>query len=176
VKPPQFQGDAQEYPYFLHLYMSDLLSDGRGASQPWLQGSPDPMTTVSWQTWVEINPVTAQQLGLQDNDIVKVTSPHGEIEALVYLYPGVRSDTVAVPLGQGHTDYGRYARNRGSNAIQLVGTQTDASGSPARRDGSNLTWVTLRVKLAPTGRKKALARFENAVGVSQGFINQGFPG
>ncbi|MFN2165521.1 MAG: molybdopterin-dependent oxidoreductase, partial [Anaerolineae bacterium] len=50
AEAPQFQGDEQEYPYFLHLYMSDLLSDGRGADQPWLQGSPDPMTTVAWQT------------------------------------------------------------------------------------------------------------------------------
>jgi anaerobic selenocysteine-containing dehydrogenase len=169
ITPTHFQGDEQEYPYFLHLYMSDLLSDGRGASQPWLQGSPDAMTTVSWQTWVELNPVTAQKLGVQEGDIVKVTSPHGEVEAPVYFYPAIHPDTVAIPLGQGHSDYGRYAQDRGSNAMRLVGAQPDVTGS-------NLTWATLRVKITRTGRKVALARFESSVGVTQGFINQGFPG
>lgn len=169
VPPAHFQGDEQKYPYFLNLYMSDLLSDGRGANQPWLQGSPDPMTTISWQTWVELNPVTAQKLGLQEGDVVKVTSPHGELEAPVYLYPAIRPDTVAIPLGQGHSDYGRYARNRGSNVMRLLGTQTDTTGS-------NLAWATLRVQITPTGKKVTLARFENPVGVTEGFINEGFPG
>ena len=68
VAATQFQGDEKEYPFYLHIFMNDLLSYGRGASQPWLQGSPDGMTTISWQTWVEINPKTAQQLGVRDED------------------------------------------------------------------------------------------------------------
>lgn len=169
MTPVRFQGDEQAYPYFLHLYMSNLLSDGRGANQPWLQGSPDPMTTIAWQTWVEINPVTAQKLGVQDGDVVKVTSPHGELEAPVYTYPGIRPDTVAIPLGQGHTDYGRYARNRGSNALRLVGARANAASS-------SLAWATLRVRVTPTGWKVAIAGFENKVGVMEGFVNQAFPG
>jgi anaerobic selenocysteine-containing dehydrogenase len=169
LTPAQFQGDENEYPYFLHLYTSDLLSDGRGASQPWLQGSPDPMTTISWQTWVEIHPNTAQKLGVQYGDVVKVTSPHGEVEVPVYIYPAIRPDTVAIPTGQGHSDYGRYARNQGSNPVQLLGTQTDATGS-------NLAWATLRVKITRTGKKVPLATFENTGGVTEGFINAGFPG
>jgi anaerobic selenocysteine-containing dehydrogenase len=169
VAAPQFQGNEQEYPYFLHLYMTPFLSDGRGANLPWLQGSPDPMTTVSWQTWVEMHPATAQKLGVRDGDIVKVTSPNGEIEAQVYTFPAIRPDTVAVPLGQGHTDYGRYAQGNGSNPMQLVGAQADASGS-------GLAWSTLRARITPTGRHTDLANFENKLGVTQGFINQAFPG
>jgi anaerobic selenocysteine-containing dehydrogenase len=169
VTAPQFQGSEQEYPYFLHLYMTAFLSDGRGASLPWLQGSPDPMTTLAWQTWVEMHPATAQKLGVQDGDVVKVTSPNGEIEALVYTYPAIRPDTVAVPFGQGHTDYGRYARGNGSNPMQLVGAQADATST-------GLVWSTLRVKITPTGRRTDLAMFENKLGVTQGFINQAFPG
>jgi anaerobic selenocysteine-containing dehydrogenase len=161
----QSQGDAQEYPYFLHLYMSDFLSDGRGASQPWLQGAPDPMTTVAWQTWVEIHPRTAQQLGVGDGDVVRVTSPAGEIEVPVYVYPAIRPDTVAVPVGQGHTDYGRYARDRGSNPMDLVGAA-----------GESLAWTAMRVKITPTGKRVAQAVFENKLGVTEGFINEAFPG
>lgn len=165
VQAPQFQGDEQDYPYFLHLYMSNLLSDGRGANQPWLQGSPDPMTTVAWQTWVEIHPQTAQKLGVGDGDVVRITSPAGEIEAPVYVYPAIRPDTVAVPIGQGHSDYGRYARNRGSNPMALVGAT-----------GDSLAWATVRVKITPTGKKMAQAGFENKAGVTEGFINEAFPG
>jgi anaerobic selenocysteine-containing dehydrogenase len=157
VAPPIFQGDEQAYPYFLHLYMPELLSDGRGANQPWLQGSPDAMTTMSWQTWVELNPVTAQKLGVADGDIVRVATPYGEMEAPVYVYPAIRPDTIAIPLGQGHSDYGRYARDRGGNPMQLLGTQTDATGS-------SMAWATLRAAITRTGNKKALAVFENKVG------------
>jgi len=169
VTPTRFEGSEQEYPYFLHLYLSNLLSDGRGANQPWLQGSPDPMTTVAWQTLVEINPNTAHQLGIQDGDVVRITSPHGELEAPVYTFPAIRPDTVAIPVGQGHSDYGRYARNRGGNVMRLVGAQAGAQGG-------NLNWATLRVKITRTGRKVALALFENKTGVTEGFVNQAFPG
>ena len=169
VPAPEFQGAEDEYPYFLHLYLSILLGDGRGANQPWLQGSPDPLTTVSWQTWAEIHPSTAQKLGLQDGDVVKITSPYGEIEALIYIYPAIRPDTVAVPLGQGHTDYGRYARDMGSNPIQLVGEEAESTGN-------DLLWSSLRVKITPTNKRVALATFENKMGVAEGFINQAFPG
>lgn len=165
LSPIRFPGDPQEYPYYLHLFMSNLLSDGRGASQPWLQGSPDANTTISWQTWVEINPATAEELGLKQGDIVRVTSPAGELEAPVYLYPAIRPDTIGIPLGQGHTDFGRFAQNRGSNPIHLLDMEEGGVG-----------WVTPRVRITPTGKRAALATFENQVGVTEGFINEAFPG
>ena len=126
------------------------------------------MTTVSWQTWVELHPDTARELGVQDGDIVQVTSPEGELEAPVCVYPAIRPDTVAIPVGQGHTDYGRFARERGSNPMHLVGIRTDTTGS-------SLAWAALRVKVRPTGDKVALALFENKVGVTEGFLNTEFP-
>jgi anaerobic selenocysteine-containing dehydrogenase len=126
------------------------------------------MTTASWQTWVELHPDTARKLGVKDGDIVRVTSPEGELEAPVYIYPAIRPDTVAIPLGQGHTDGGRFARERGSNPVKLLGAQTDTTGT-------NLTWSALRVKVRPTGEKMTLALFENKEGVNQGFLNMDFP-
>ncbi|MGA9531748.1 MAG: molybdopterin dinucleotide binding domain-containing protein [Anaerolineales bacterium] len=168
-KPTTFIGDASEYPYYLHLYLSNLLSDGRGASQAWLQGSPDPMTTVSWQTWVELNPETANSLGLTDGDLVRIESTAGSIVAPVCLYPAIRPDTVAIPLGQGHSDSGRFARDRGDNPVKLI-------GAPDSDGPLGLSWGRQRVKIQPTGDRIQLARFENYEGVSSGFINQGFPG
>ncbi len=156
VPPAEFAGDAEEYPYFLHLYLSPMLGDGSGANLPWLQGAPDPMTTISWQTWVEINPVTADELGLENGDIVRVESPHGVIEAPVYVFPAIRPDTIAIPIGQGHDDYGRYAKARGSHAVRLIGAEPDA-------DGHNLAWAAVRVKIEKTGDTKSLSRLESTI-------------
>jgi anaerobic selenocysteine-containing dehydrogenase len=156
VPAATYQGDEKEYPYHLHLYLSVLLSDGSGANSPWLQGSPDPLTTVSWQTWVEMNPQTAQNLGLDNGTVVKVTSPYGEIEAPVYVFPAIRPDTVAIPLGQGHSDYGRYARERGGNALALIGAESGGTDN-------NLLWSNVRVKIEKTDQKKALARLESTI-------------
>ena len=158
VSAPQFLGDLQDYPFHLYPYSSITLTDGRGANLPWLQETPDPMTTVQWGMWVELNPKTASALGLSDDDLVQVESPYGSLEAAVVIYPGIRPDVVAIPVGQGHADYGRFAQAvSGSNPLALVAPVTDA-------DTGALAWGATRVRLKPTGRKKSLARLESLDG------------
>ncbi|UCH60168.1 MAG: molybdopterin-dependent oxidoreductase [Anaerolineales bacterium] len=155
---PQFDGDPEEYPFHLYPYSSVALTDGRGANQPWLQETPDPMTTVQWGIWVELNPQTAEELGVEDDDIVLVESPYGTLEVSVFVYPGIRPDVVAIPIGQGHQDYGRFAQAvTGSNPLALLAPITDP-------DTESLAWGATRVRLSPTGRKKKLARLESIDG------------
>ena len=97
------------YPFYLAPFASTSLADGRGAWLPWLQATPDPITTVTWSTWVEINMKTAEKMSIKEGDIVKVVSPRGSIEALAYPHPGISPEVVAVPIGQGHEAGGRYA-------------------------------------------------------------------
>ena len=117
VMPPQpiaaraFAGDAAQMPFMLHLYPSAAFADGRTAHLPWLQEMPDPMTTVMWGSWVEINPETAHKLEIHEGDVLTITSPQGSIELPAFLYPGLRPDVIAIPVGQGHTQFGRYAQN-----------------------------------------------------------------
>jgi anaerobic selenocysteine-containing dehydrogenase len=153
---PEFAG-AEGDEFHLYPYPSTLLGDGSGANRPWLQETPDPMTTAMWGAWVEINPVTAHELGIADDDVVKLTSPVGEIEAIAYLYPAIRPDTVAIPFGQGHTALGRYAQGRGVNPFDLLGVNLNAAG--------DLAFAATKVKLTPTGKKQQLARYESRVGV-----------
>src|SRR5512143_3856821 len=160
IKAPQFDGDPQVYPFYLYPYPSVVFTDGRGADLPWLQETPDPMTTARWWTWVELNPVTAQSLGVADNDVVRVISPYGQLEAPVVVYPGIRPDMVAVPVGQGHDDYGRFAERRGSNPLVLVAPVTDL-------DTGALAWGATRVRVEPTGRKQTLARLESLDGAGR---------
>jgi molybdopterin-containing oxidoreductase family iron-sulfur binding subunit len=136
----------------LHLYQSLAFSDGRGANQPWLQEMPDPMTTVCWGSWVEINPKTAERLGLKENDLVWVESPHGKIQAPVLLYAGARPDTINMPVGQGHEAYGRYAERRGANPIKIL--------APLVESGSGqLAWAATRVKLSKAEGSGRLVKF-----------------
>ena len=131
--------------------------DGHCANWPSLQETPHPLTTAMWGSWIEINPTTAKLLGIKDDDIVKVTSSAGEIEAIVYLYPAIRLDTVAIPFGQGHEELGRYAKGRGSNPGLVLETKLNDAGNPAI--GATLVTIT------PTGKRKALARYESREGV-----------
>jgi len=152
--PPEFEGEGE---FFLFPFMSPILGDGSGANKPWLQETPDPTTTVMWNSWVEINPATADELNLNDDDVIRITSPVGEIEAVVYRYPAIRPDTIAIPFGQGHTAYGRYAQERGVNPIHLLGLKLNGAG--------DLAFGATRVKIEKTGRKQPLSRLESRIGV-----------
>ena len=65
-----------------------MLHDGRGANKPWLLENADPVTKITWHSWVEVSPETARRLDVRDGEILRLTSPHGTIEAPVYIYPG----------------------------------------------------------------------------------------
>lgn len=117
---PRFAGDEKQFPLHLQVYPSTAFHDGRGAPLPWLQQLPDPMTTVVWDSWIEINPTTAAGLGISHGDLVEVASPQGVLRLPAVIYPGIRPDLVAIPLGQGHKGGGRYARERGVNPLVLL--------------------------------------------------------
>jgi anaerobic selenocysteine-containing dehydrogenase len=108
-----------EYPLVLLAYEHAALGTGKEANLPLLQELPDPMTSVMWGSWVEINPKTAASLGVGDGDLVEVQTPAGSVRAPVVVYPAIRPDVIAMPSGQGHTAFGRYASGRGANAMLL---------------------------------------------------------
>ncbi len=116
---------------FVYVYPSATLGDGDGANKPWLQELPDPVTKLAWQSWVEIHPMTAKQMGVREGDHLTVRTSAGEITAPAYPYMGVRPDTVAIALGQGHTAYGRFAEGVGVNAYTVVPSAWDSAGNLA---------------------------------------------
>lgn len=151
VAEPEFAGSEKEYPFILHPFMSTTMHDGRGANLPWMQELPEPMTSIVYGSWVEMNPATAKAMGLHDGDMVTVSSAYGSIEAALVVFPAIMPDVVAMPIGQGHDALGRYARNRGTNPLQILAPLTDsASGSLA----TNAT----RVSLVATGRRSDIVR------------------
>jgi len=143
-----FESDGE---FILHAFVSPILGEA-GANKPWLQEVPDPTTTVMWNSWLEINPKTAEEIGITDDDVVKVISSFGEVELSVLVYPAIRPDVVAIPFGQGHSAYGRYAENRGINPADLFGKNLNGAG--------DLAFAGIKVKIEKTGKKQPLSRLE----------------
>jgi anaerobic selenocysteine-containing dehydrogenase len=146
---PQFDGDAGQFPLHFLPYASSTFLDGSLAHLPWLQEMPDPLTSAMWSSWIEINPKTAAGLGITDGDIVEVTSSQGTLRTGAIVSPGIAPDLVAMPAGQGHTMFTRYASGRGENPVELLAPLTEsATGS--------LAWAATRVRVTrvsgPDGR------------------------
>jgi anaerobic selenocysteine-containing dehydrogenase len=141
---PVFDGDASQYPYHFMPYASMQFYDGSLAHLPWLQELPDPMTSGMWCSWVEINEKKAHELGIKQGDIIEVTSTQGSLRAPAFLNPGIAPDAVAMPVGQGHTNFTRYATDRGVNPVTILAPATVG-------DTGQLAWSATRVKIARVG-------------------------
>jgi molybdopterin-containing oxidoreductase family iron-sulfur binding subunit len=103
--------------------------DGRAANRPWLQELPDPITQIVWDSWVEIHPDLAKKRGIKQGDLVTVSNANGQLKVPAFVTEYVHPDVVAVPLGQGHSGYGRYADEVASrgNPFQLLSVSTGAA-------------------------------------------------
>jgi anaerobic selenocysteine-containing dehydrogenase len=154
--------NVEEHEFFFLPFVSPTLGES-GANKPWLQELGDPTTTVMWNTWVEINPETAHELEIEDDDVVQIISEAGTVEASVYKYPGIRPDTIAMPFGQGHTAYGIYAQGRGVNPADILAAHFNEAG--------DLAFAGMKVQVKKTGRKRVIARMEGKLGV-YGFIEE----
>lgn len=159
VEAIQFRGPApveQNKHFYLVVYPTQL-GDGHGANRPWLQEMPDPMTTLTWNSWVEINPTTAAEMGISDDDVLRISTAYGSVEASAYLYPPIRPDTIAIPFGQGHTALGRWAEGRGINPGDLLPDTTNQAG--------DLAYSGITAIIEKTGKRRPLARVESKLGV-----------
>ena len=111
--------------FMLQLYPHIYFSEGRHANLGWMQENPDPMTMAVWNSWVEINMQVAHDLGIRTGDLVRLTSPYGSVEVLAVPYPAIHPSALGMPMGQGHTVYGRNAAGRGYSAFSILAPTAD---------------------------------------------------
>ena len=146
--PPTFDGTGDLY---LMVYPSSRFGHGAlNANRPWLQELPDPVSKITWHSWVEMHPNRAEALGVRDGDVVVVSTENGSIEAPVWTYPGIREDVIAMPMGGGHTDAGRFADGNGVNALDLLPSEAEALSG-------GLVHFISKVDVEPTGARHRLA-------------------
>ena len=161
---PSLRGDGD---LTLLVHPSPRFGDGTHSNRPWLQELPDPVSKVMWQSWVEMNPATAERLDLRTGDMVRVRHREGwdpergesrlwlTVGLRVWAYPGIREDSVAIAMGGGHTNYGRFANDNGVNPMTLLPEAVDGvSGT--------LALVSTLVSVEATGAWRRLATTEGS--------------
>ncbi len=158
---PEFSGAVgSDNTFYLVPFAHNSLQDGQFAHLPWLQATPDPMTTITWQTWAEINDVDARFLGIKEGDVLQISSSRGSIRVMAYPSPAAPHGTISVPLGQGHRHGAEYATDRpgieSSNVLDIV--------EPAQVEGTgSLAWANTWVRVSKTGDSAKVSKFEGIV-------------
>ena len=163
---PAFAGYGGAGTVYLAPFSHNSIQDGELAHLPWLQATPDPVTSVTWQTWAEINDITAAQYGIREGDVVRLESSQGSIRAVAYLNPATPPGVVGVPFGGGRRHGSPWATGRpateSSNVAEIL--------EPTRVAGPlSLAWAGTRVRISGTGESVNISKLEgNARAVEVG--------
>lgn len=111
------------------IYEKTGLGWGAQANNPWLQELPDPVTKVTWDNYVLMNPDEMREKGFnvlmgqeQLSDTVDVTIGTKKLSLPAVAQPGLPKGVVAIAVGYGRTAAGKTANGIGANAFSLVGT------------------------------------------------------
>ncbi len=128
--PTAFKGDEETYPFVLNVVTLMALGPvSAAANMPTLQEISGMTVGETWNSWLEMNPETAHELGLHDGELVWVESPFGKLQTTLRIVKGLRPDVINLPYNQGHQAVGRWAKDRGVNGLNLLSPATEpASG------------------------------------------------
>ena len=124
---------------------SPALHDGRFANDGWLQELPDPLTKLTWDNPALVSPKTAEKLGLENEDVVRVEYSGRSLELPVFLLPGMADGVVALTLGYGRSQAGRIGSGVGFDAFTVR-----SSKAPGFDSGVKLTKLGRRYPLSAT--------------------------
>jgi Fe-S-cluster-containing dehydrogenase component/anaerobic selenocysteine-containing dehydrogenase len=116
VNPP-----TEAAPEAIHLWLwpSIKLFDGHLANRGWMQEVPERMSTLTWGSWVDLAPATAERLQIAEGDAVEVSNGSGRVTVPARLTNEVADNVAALAFGQGHTGLGETADGLGVNAFLL---------------------------------------------------------
>ena len=142
---------------YLAPFSHNTIQDGELAHLPWLQAAPDPVTSITWQTWIELNDNTAARYGIREGDVVRIESSRGTIRAVAYLTPAAPPEVVGVPFGGGRRHGSPWATDRpgteSSNLTEIL--------EPTRVAGpETLAWAGTRVRISRTGESVNVSKLE----------------
>jgi molybdopterin-containing oxidoreductase family iron-sulfur binding subunit len=129
------------------FHPSLTLGDGSQTNNGWLQELPDPITKLSWDNVATFSPSTAASMGIENEDVVRLTLDGRELQIPAWIVPGQADNTVGVTLGYGRTKAGRVGNKVGANAYLLRSSDSLHS--------------TDDLKITNTGRKFMLANTQD---------------
>jgi molybdopterin-containing oxidoreductase family iron-sulfur binding subunit len=130
----------------LALYPTMALYDGSQAGNAWLQEMPDPISTVTWDNYVNIGPTLASKMGFVKNEVVKVTWDGETLELPINIQPGIHPYAVSIPVGYGRSAAGKVGSGVGKSVYGW-----------ARSVSNQLVFSGQNVTLERTGKLYKLA-------------------
>jgi len=90
------------------LYTKVGIGEGTQPVNPWLQELPDPITKITWDNYIAMNPADAEQYGFKMHygqelpaSVARLTIGAKSVELPVIAQPGQKRGTVSVALGYG---------------------------------------------------------------------------
>ena len=115
------------------LYLSTAMAEGSNANNPWLQELPDPVSKITWDNYIAMNPSDCAEQGFATKyaeespaDTANVTLNGVTVELPVIAQPGQKKGAVSIALGYGRTKAGK------------VVAQGDATVGEEKSIGQNL--------------------------------------
>ncbi len=115
------------------LYLSTALAEGNNANNPWLQELPDPVSKVTWDNYIAMNPADCEEQGfatqygeMSPADTAMVTVNGVQVELPVIAQPGQKRGAVSIALGYGRMNAGKVVE------------QGDATVGESKTIGQNL--------------------------------------
>ncbi|HVO72580.1 MAG TPA: TAT-variant-translocated molybdopterin oxidoreductase [Ignavibacteriaceae bacterium] len=116
-----FSGKKEENTGFtVALKESHSLGDGRFADNGWLQELPNPVTKVTWDNYASISKKTADELGIDTNDLIEINVDNRKLIIPAIIQPGSSDKTITIELGYGREKAGVVGINVGFNANVLM--------------------------------------------------------
>jgi molybdopterin-containing oxidoreductase family iron-sulfur binding subunit len=121
-----------------------MIYDGEYANNGWLQEAPKPYTQLTWDNAILINPTTANDLKLENEDEVELTVDGRKVTGGLWLTTGHPKNSVTVFLGYGRTRAGRVGNGPGFSAYKIRSTdkQWIASGAQLKKTGDKFLFAT----------------------------------
>jgi Fe-S-cluster-containing dehydrogenase component len=159
----------------LVLYEKVGIGAGQGASNPWLQELPDPVTRATWDNYVIVSPAMAKTLlGIDLNNggqadayevnppkkVVKVTVGNKSIELPALIIPGTHPNTIGIAVGYGRSEkVGKSAAGVGKNAYALA----SLSNGSVNFSSENVT-ITVTGEKYPVALTQTHSRYDTEQG------------
>lgn len=130
----------------LSVYESVAIRNGKYANNAWLQEMPDPVSKVTWDNYVALNPKFAEKLGVEEFDILEVSTDKYSVKIPALYQPGQAMGTASIAVGYGRAKVGKVGDKVGQNAYPFMSL---ANGS---------LQTTASVTIKATGEKMELAQ------------------
>ncbi|HEX6790943.1 MAG TPA: 4Fe-4S dicluster domain-containing protein [Candidatus Krumholzibacteria bacterium] len=104
--------------------------DGRSAVLPLLQEVPDPLSAVTWDSWVSVGMETCKAMGIEESSVVELRGEGWSVPLTVRPQPGLAKDVFVVQRGAANPAVG-WARS-GGEANAVVAITAAATGRKER--------------------------------------------